>query len=240
MSSRGAASRPRGQVRRWVRTYSRPLAQVFVRWLGPLALGLWARTWKLTLLGTENLEAVRRSHVGHFMTLWHGRMLLGLPSHAHYGWHVLVSRSADGDISQELLKGFGYKVLRGSSSRGGASAVQAMLRVLREGSVVIVTPDGPRGPRHSTNDGLAWMARSTGFPIIPCGVAVDRAWRATSWDRFTIPKLGARVIVSYGTPVHVASGASDEDIASATERVRREMMRVEADAFARLGAEPDW
>lgn len=174
------------------------------------------------------------------MTLWHGRMLLGLPSHAHTGWHVLVSRSGDGDVSQELLKGFGYKIIRGSSSRGGASAVQAMLAAMRAGSVVIVTPDGPRGPRHSTNDGLAWMARATGFPIIPCGVACDRAWRAASWDRFTIPKLGAHIVIEYGTPVPVDAATPDEELCLATEAVRKEMLRVEEHAFRELGLEPDW
>lgn len=211
-----------------------------MRWFGPPVLKLWSRTWTVTILGSENLAEVRQEHVGHFMTLWHGRMILGLPSHAHFGWYVLVSRSGDGDISQELLRGFGYGVIRGSSSRGGASAVSAMLEILRSGSVVIVTPDGPRGPRHSTNPGLAWMSRETGFPVIPCGVACDKAWHAASWDRFTLPKPGAHIIVTYGSPVTLPPEASEDDLTQATDRIRDEMLRCETEAFARLGQEPDW
>jgi hypothetical protein len=229
-----------GKSRRTFKAFRRAIARKLVRWFGPTVLGLWARTWRITVLGTENLEKVRETHTGHFMTLWHGRMILGLPSHAHFGWHVLVSRSGDGDISQELLDGFGYKVLRGSSSRGGATAVRAMLKVLRSGSVLIITPDGPRGPRHSTNPGLAWMSRATGFPIIPCGVACDRAWRAKSWDRFTIPKLGARIVITYGQPIQVERVSTEEDMARATELVRSEMIQAEAQGFERLGVEPDW
>lgn len=239
-----ATARPRtlrrGRLskRLWIR--SRWVVRPVVRWLGPPLLGLWARTWTVSCLGQENLESIRSVHAGHFMALWHGRMLLGLPSHAHYQWHVLVSRSGDGDLSSGLLHGFGYQVIRGSSSRGGASAVQAMLRALRDGSAVIVTPDGPRGPRHSTNEGLAWMARATGFPILPCGFACDRAWRAKSWDRFTVPKLGARVVVAYGEPVLVPPDATDSDLALMTAQVRDGILSAETEAFASLGQDPDW
>jgi lysophospholipid acyltransferase (LPLAT)-like uncharacterized protein len=204
-------------------------------------LGLWARTWRIEYLGRENLQAVLdRGHKGHFMTLWHGRMILALPSHARFRWHVLVSRSGDGDVSQELLKGFGYRVVRGSSSRGGARAVREMLRVLEGGSVLILTPDGPRGPAHSVNPGIAWMVRATGHPVVPCGVVCDRAWHARSWDRFTIPRLRARVVVIYGTPLWVERDATEEDMQRVTERIREEMLAAERRGFDRLGLEPDW
>jgi lysophospholipid acyltransferase (LPLAT)-like uncharacterized protein len=167
-------------------------------------------------------------------------MILPLPYYARRGWHVLVSRSGDGDVSQELLRGFGYEVIRGSSSRGGARALRDMLAVLDAGSVLIITPDGPRGPRHSMNQGLAWMARATGYPVIPCGLVCDRAWRSKSWDRFTIPKLRARVVFVYGAPIWVGRSASEEDLRQTTERIGVEMTRAEQRGFELLGLEPDW
>jgi lysophospholipid acyltransferase (LPLAT)-like uncharacterized protein len=194
----------------------------------------------VNVLGTEHLNAATASGGGHFMALWHGRMMVALPHHAHRGWHVLVSPSQDGDISEALLEGFGYHVIRGSSSRGGARALREMLGVLESGAVLIVTPDGPRGPRHSMNPGLAWMARATGFPVIPCGFVCDRAWRARSWDRFTIPKRGARVALVYDAPVRVERNASAEDLEHATERIRSGMMRAEQRGFEQLQEPPDW
>ena len=79
-----------------------------------------------------------------------------------------------------------------------------MLSVLDAGAVVIITPDGPRGPRHSVKPGITWLARTTGYPIVPVGFACARAWRAKSWDRFTVPLPWSRVAIVYDRPIEVA------------------------------------
>jgi lysophospholipid acyltransferase (LPLAT)-like uncharacterized protein len=219
----------------------RTLGKALVKRIGPQVVGAWARSWRLTTFGEEHFQRVLREHGGGcFATLWHGRMLLPVAYHARQDYHVLVSPSRDGDVSEEMLQRFGYRVIRGSSSRGGARALREMLGVLRAGGALVITPDGPRGPRHSMNPGLAWMARATGFPILPCGFACDRAWTLDSWDRFTIPKWRARVAFVYGEPIHVAREAGEEDMARATEAVRTAMLDAERRGFAELGAEPDW
>jgi lysophospholipid acyltransferase (LPLAT)-like uncharacterized protein len=239
-ASAPAPSRTRKTRRRAFKKLRRRIAHRMVVGLGPAFLRALSRTWKVETLGAERFEAARTARRGHFVALWHGRMVVGLPHHGGRDWHVLVSPSEDGDISESLLEGFRYRVVRGSSSRGGARALREMLVVLDRGGVLVITPDGPRGPRHSTNPGLAWMARATGYPIVPVGFACDRAWRAKSWDRFTIPKPGARVVISYGAPVEVARGAQPADLEAATERIRLELIEAERRAFAHLGAEPDW
>lgn len=225
--------------RRWKRVRRR-IGLVLVAAIGPFALGRLARTWKLTVHGQENLDAALGEARGHFMALWHGRMLLGLPHHESRAWHVLVSPSADGDISQRLLEGFRYRVIRGSSSRGGARALREMLAVLGQGTGLVITPDGPRGPRHSMNPGLAWMARATGYPIVPIGFGVDRAWRMKSWDRFNVPKIGARIAMVYGEPVRVPRDVDAEGLALATERIRASLIEAERRGFAELGVPIDW
>lgn len=207
---------------------------------GPLVLGTLARTWRLTILGSEHLESSSSKSNGHFMALWHGRMLLGLAHHGSRDWWVLVSESQDGAITRALLLRFGYRVIRGSSSRGGARALREMLGVLDQGAVLIITPDGPRGPRHSIGQGLAWMARATGYPIVPVGFACDRAWRMRSWDRFTIPKPWARVVMVYGDPIHVPRSEDKAGLAAATDSVREAILATEERGFAHLGRGRDW
>ena len=230
----------RGPLRRLFKRVRRRIGLYLVSACGPFVLGRLARTWKMEVIGEEHLDRALGESRGHFMSLWHGRMVLGLPHHGKRDWHVLVSPSADGDISQRLLEGFDYAVIRGSSSRGGARALREMLAVLERGSVLIITPDGPRGPRHSMNPGLAWMARATGYPIVPIGFGVDRAWRLRSWDRFTIPKPGARIVMIYGAPVHVDRGGGAEELERATRRVQEGMLEAERRAFAALGVAVDW
>ena len=174
------------------------------------------------------------------MALWHGRMLLGMPHHRGADYHVLVSPSDDGEIAKQFLVASGYAILRGSTNKAPARAMRAMLGVLQEGGAVVITPDGPRGPRHSVNPGLAWLSRATGYPIVPCGFGTDRAWRAKSWDRLTIPKPRARVAICYGDPLLVPREASEAELDAATQTLRERLIGAELACCQALGVEPDW
>ena len=210
-----------------------------LRWFGRPLVGALARSWKVELAGREVFDNTIE-HGACIACMWHGRMLLGMQRFGNGRYHVLVSPSRDGDLSQTILAAFGFPVIRGSSSRGGAKALRRMLDVLGSDGVVVITPDGPRGPRHSMNPGVAWMASEMGLPIVPVGMVADRAWHMNSWDRFTIPKVGARVVVSFGAPIIVARDASEEARARATELVRERVIAAESAGFERLGVARDW
>jgi len=167
-------------------------------------------------------------------------MIIGALMHARRGWHVLVSPSGDGDVSEKLLESLGYHVIRGSASSGGARALREMLSVLEEGAVLVITPDGPRGPMHSMNPGLAWMARATGRAVIPSAFVCDRAWHANSWDNFTLPKPFARILLIYGEPLSVPREADEAAQGEATAEIKRRMLAAERRAFEHLGREVDW
>jgi lysophospholipid acyltransferase (LPLAT)-like uncharacterized protein len=194
----------------------------------------------MTVLGEENLVPIVGEGRGYLIALWHGRMVLGLPHHRARDWYVLLSGSQDGDILHDFLERFGYRVIRGSTSQGGVGAVRQMLTLLRKGAVVIITPDGPRGPRHFMNPGLVWVARATGYPIVPIGFACDRAWYASSWDRFTLPRPWSRVVMSYGEPICVSRSANEAELVAAGERVREALLLAEQQGFKLLQREPDW
>lgn len=153
---------------------------------------------------------------------------------------VLVSPSDDGSLVLPLLARFGQRAVRGSTNKESARALRTLLAELRAGGSVVLTPDGPRGPRHSMNAGLAWLARATGFPVLPCGFVCDRAWRLRSWDRFTIPKPRARLALVYGEPLHVPAGGGPAALDEATAEIRSRMLAAEERGFAHLGVERDW
>ena len=74
------------------------------------------------------------------------------------------------------------------------------------------------------NPGPAWMSKATGYPILPIGCACDSAWTLDSWDRFTIPKRGARIVLVYGEPFFVPRHATDEEL---QERARSAVEQFE-------------
>jgi lysophospholipid acyltransferase (LPLAT)-like uncharacterized protein len=116
--------------------------------------------------------------------------------------------------------------VRGSTSKGALGATRKLVASLREGKRTAITPDGPRGPRRRAQPGMIGVARLTGRPIVALGIAVDRAWRLGSWDRFVIPKPFARVCYAYGEPIYVPrEGGSD---AEHLARIQGEMERVTA------------
>ncbi|MFT5284723.1 MAG: lysophospholipid acyltransferase (LPLAT)-like uncharacterized protein [Planctomycetota bacterium] len=90
------------------------------------------------------------------------------------------------------------------------------------------------------NEGLAWMARATGFPVLPLGFGCNRVWHMSSWDKFTIPKWGANIVTSYGKPMWLAKDSSREERAGFTDKVRSAMIAEERRAFKALGVEPDF
>jgi lysophospholipid acyltransferase (LPLAT)-like uncharacterized protein len=222
-----------------MRQVRRKLGALILPVLGLPLLRVLARSWKLEFDRREHWDAAY-ARPGMLVTLWHGRMVLGLRAGARTGLSVLVSPSDDGKLVTSMLEKFGYSWVLGSSNKNPARAVREMLERLRAGGRIVITPDGPRGPRHGTNPGPAWMARETGFPILPVGLATDRAWRLKSWDRFTIPKWGARVLVSYAEPIEVSPRADEAELEQATQEMQRRMLVAEEQGFRRLGVAPDW
>lgn len=226
-------------ARRRFKRARRRVGGLLLRACGPQALAWLSSTWKCDVAGLEHLD-LELNGKGVLIAMWHGRMIVPVSAFRGRGWHVLVSPSEDGDLSEGMLQRFGYRVVRGSSSRGGARALRELLAVLDAGGVVVITPDGPRGPLHSVNLGLAWMARATGRSVLPFGCVADRAWRLGSWDRFTIPKPGARVALTYGAPIAVSREGGEAELERAAERIREALFATERAGFARLAKEPDF
>jgi len=226
-------------LRRW-RMFRRRLGAALVGWFAPLLLRLLASTWRVQRHGQPG-RATLCAPGPWIIALWHGRMLVPMPlsEHKGRGIGILVSPSDDGSLVEKALTKFGYTVIRGSSSRSGARAMRDMADALRNGRPVVVTPDGPRGPRHAMNVGVAWLARETQAPILSCAIAVDRAWRLRSWDRFTIPKPFARIFIRYGDPLRVAADADELALEQASAAIQQQLLADERAGFAHLGAAED-
>ncbi len=173
-------------------------------------------------------------------SLWHGRSTIASPFFARDDTAVLVSVSDDGKVATTILDELGYEIIRGSSNRGGVRALRELIAALKAGKNVAITPDGPRGPMHAMSPGVAFLARATGTPIVPVGLAVDKYWSLSSWDHYTVPKPGARVVCCYRPPLTIPRKASAEELSACSTELRRHMREAEVEAYAHLGLEADW
>jgi lysophospholipid acyltransferase (LPLAT)-like uncharacterized protein len=163
------------------------------------------------------------------IAFWHDQLLGLLASLWNRGdrYAVLVSRHADAEPIARAAARLGLAVVRGSSARGGAEAVAALAAARRRGCHVIVTPDGPKGPRHRASGGALVLARRWQCEIVPLGCAMRPRWRAGSWDRLQVPVPFARVAVVEGEPI--APGDGDRD------RLERTLNALTARAEALVG-----
>lgn len=143
---------------------------------------------------------------------WHSVMLLPGYLHKNLGIQALVSQHRDGDYVSGALSVLGFGTVRGSTTRGGARAVVSLAKSAAKGHSIIITPDGPRGPKHIAQPGIIYLARKTSFPIIPIAVKVSKYWQLPSWDRFVIPKPFASVTLTYGKPIHVLRKINNEQV----------------------------
>jgi lysophospholipid acyltransferase (LPLAT)-like uncharacterized protein len=167
--------------------------------LGVIAIRLLALTWRMRMIRSDIVSELRRARRPIIFTLWHGQMLPLLWTHRGQGVAVLISEHRDGEIIARAATALGFRTVRGSTYRGPDRALAGLVRELRAGHDVAVTPDGPRGPARHFAPGALIAAQRANAPIVSVGAAATRAWRLKSWDGFMIPKPFARVTVAYDT-----------------------------------------
>jgi len=166
-----------------------------------------AATWRFRQINYEPLSAMRRPGGGApiLYAFWHAQMLSFLALHRDEQVAVVISEHRDGEIIARAAERFGCTTIRGSSSRGAVSALRAMERGLAEGREVVVTPDGPRGPAEHFAQGALVAAHRADVPVVLAAAATNREWRLTTWDRFSIPKPFATIVVAYSPPFRVTA-----------------------------------
>jgi lysophospholipid acyltransferase (LPLAT)-like uncharacterized protein len=233
-----------GRGRRALPTAGRPLSWRERLTLGvSLALGIRAvrllgATLRLTEANRESIDRLWAAGAPVVYAVWHGRLLM-FPY--FYGRrrsvYVLASRSRDGELMSRFAGAFGFRVVRGSSSRGASTALRALARLLRDESAeVAVALDGPRGPRYVAQPGAVLLAKLGRAPIVPVGLGVSRGTVLGSWDAFVVPHPFARVVVVFGDPLVVPEDADRETLETCRRRLEESLHRLTTEADRLAGA----
>lgn len=209
------------------------------------------RTTRWEMVGAENFESALAEEKGVIIAFWHGRLMLASTIRKFTDRRVfmLISHHRDGEIIANAVKGYGIEFIRGSAAnpkkpqknKQGAPAITQMLAALKDGHVVGVTPDGPRGPAEKIHIGVIKLAQLSGAPIIPGANAASRGRRLGTWDRFFFPWPFSRGFQVAGAPIRVPADADIETIRQARESLEKAICAVteQADALAGRGKTPD-
>src|SRR5262249_38968821 len=143
------------------------LKLVLIPPVGAFLIRLFGRLLRIESVGHDYVEQRSREDRAIIIAFWHGRQLMMPLAYRGKEAHILISRHRDGELIQRIVARFGFHAVRGSSTRGGSTALRSMIRLGRAGKDLVVTPDGPKGPRQVVQMGVIHLARATGLPIVP-------------------------------------------------------------------------
>ncbi len=193
-----------------------------ISWCGYLAIRLIGPTMRYHVSYEEGAIAQEGVFPGIYV-FWHRCVFPAGYRYRNRDIAVMTSRSFDGEYIARTIEKLGFRAVRGSSNRGGASALLAMHSELEAGRGVAFTIDGPRGPRYVAKPGPVLLARNTQLPLTAFYLAVERAWVLNTWDAFVLPKPFSQVEVRISKIIHVPPDASLDEyhaiMQAALERV---------------------
>jgi len=207
-----------------------------VLWVAPRLGALWLRgTRRLMRIRYHGRDTALPADGGPLIyAFWHAQLAMMPWVQLRPPSVVAVSRSRDGEWTARLFARLQVDAVRGSSSRGGASALRALVRAGRGGRDLAITPDGPQGPAEVVQAGAVWLARLTGRPLLPVAFACRPCLRVGSWDRMIVPLPLARGVFEYGELLWVDRDAAPEAVEAARLELQRRIAAASERAAQRL------
>ena len=186
--------------------------------------------------GAERPRRLTREGRSFIVAFWHGRLLMmPLAWHRLTAFHMLISAHPDGRIIAGAMTYFDIDTIAGSTRRGGSAALRAMLKRLKEGACVGITPDGPRGPAMNASLGIINIARRAQVPIVPLTYATSRRRVLGTWDRFHLALPFGRGVYLWGEPIEIAADLDDAGLEHARRLVEIRMLEMVHEAERHVG-----
>jgi lysophospholipid acyltransferase (LPLAT)-like uncharacterized protein len=185
--------------------------------IAPLLISSIIRFISLTLRITEhdpeNVRQLWEKGRSVIVVFWHGRLLMVPMLFKRYKErkvYGLTSHHNDGEIIARSGQLLGYEAIRGSTGKGGLSALRKMIRVLKSGSDLTLAPDGPNGPRYKVQRGVIDLARLSGAPILPMAFSSSKKKIFNTWDAFLLPFPFSKGVFVWGEPVSIDNNNDKE------------------------------
>ncbi|PLX96529.1 MAG: hypothetical protein C0620_02220 [Desulfuromonas sp.] len=200
-------------------------------WLAAQIIRLLALSSRKEVVGVDAVQQLWQQDQPVILAFWHDQLLLMAQGYQGPGSQILISASKDGELIARTMHHLGQHAVRGSSSRGGSGAFKQLVRLAREAKDLVITPDGPRGPRHELKDGVVQLARLSGRPVVPMALVASRGHRFASWDRFLLPYPFGRLVYAYGPPLYCGK---EDDPDRFRQRLEQAMKENQLKAQQRL------
>lgn len=190
--------------------FAKKLLHLLAIHIGTRLIRLIYRTCRWEVEGESALLTHTTQNQSAVIAGWHEDLLCGILYCQGRGYTTLASLNQDGEIVSALLDQCGWKTIRGSSSRKALSSYKTMIQTLKQpGNVLVITPDGPRGPARIAQAGGARAAMAAGAPLFTIAYHPHKCWRLKSWDKLKIAKPFTTISVRISSAWHIDKQTKD-------------------------------
>ena len=203
-------------------------------WIGAKYIKFVSFTTKWSFINKNYVDVLWDSNESFILCFWHGRLLM-MP----VSWNkkkkvnVLISAHPDGQLLSNTVKHFKIDTIIGSSSKGSSMALRNIIRSLKSGISIGITPDGPRGPKMKINSGIIKIASLTGCKIVPLSYSVKNKLFLNSWDRFLVALPFGKGCFIWGEPIKVKRNISNNEDSKLSNKLEKILLKLtkEADKY---------
>ena len=194
-------------------------------------------TWRFEIIAEEGAEPLPfgEGAGANIFCFWHQCVLPCTVYFRRTHATILISQSFDGELITRTLQLFGFRAVRGSSSRGSREGLLGLKGVIERGGPAIFTADGPRGPIYRTKGGPIKLAMLTGARVGAFHLEPEHRWVMNSWDRFLVPRPFTRIVVSWSRWTEVPADLAEADFEAKREELNAAIERARLNAYKRLG-----
>ncbi len=196
------------------------MREVLLPNLAYLIIKILSSSLNIKYINREKVEESIKAGDKIIFAFWHQRQFFLVNPHSGFRLALMTSLSKDGELQTAILSKFGYRCIRGSSSKGGVSALKAMVRIVREGYNVALAVDGPKGPIYEVKDGILFLAKMTKAVIIPVSASSKSFVFKKAWDRYMLPIPFSKAVIIYGEPITISE---KDEISVKREEVKRSL-----------------
>ncbi len=165
---------------------------------------------------------------------WHNRLMMTaeiLKRIAPQNYYAaLISNSRDGEIIAVLTNSYRHGRTIRVPHDGRAAALKGLINEMRKhNDVIIITPDGPRGPAYKVKPGIVLAAKKSKAEVFPLSWTSNRYWKLPTWDGMILPKPFSTLQVKLGPPVSLGENEIEKN-SNGTEVLESALLSLERDS----------
>lgn len=203
----------------------RKILVFLVTYVAQPLLRLIMKTCTVEIDGLSTFTDAAKNHKC-ILVLWHNRLALvpyALSTYApQFIYAAFISKSRDGELLAAVAKSYPTGRVITVSHQARHQALKEVVRRLEENrEIILMTPDGPRGPQYKVKPGVALAAQLASAHVIPWTWTSTTCWKLKTWDQLMLPKPFSTVKIKFGMPLLIPEG----DIQASTAILQEALMQ---------------